>query len=168
MGYEARLTLRSTARNLRASRKCTHNCPTIEVHYDDSRERLTRCQADYITAWWPDVRVVMLSPAVESVSQTSENVPPAWPPPDDPMNRRIFEEAGRPECSAIVPKSWQGIVLETVQQLKRECPSIRFLQIKEKFGGLRIYFGADPSEVARASEIIADATRVIDERRVKR
>lgn len=89
----------------------------------------------------------------------------AWPPPTDPRDRRIWEEAGQPGCSATVPRHWQGIVLECVQQLRRGCPSIRIHQIKEKFGMLRIYFEADPREVDRASEIIADAARAIDERR---
>lgn len=61
--------------------------------------------------------------------------------------RKIFEDLGLiwPRAGAAVGQGWMKIVEPALRAMKKIDPNIRIDQIKEKFGGLRIYFAAsDP------------------------
>lgn len=57
------------------------------------------------------------------------------------------------------PDGWEEIIYNYLWEIISKCPEIKFIQIKEKFGGLRIYarnISADTSD--RVNEIITLAT----------
>ena len=51
-------------------------------------------------------------------------------------------------------KGWHHLIEETIAKIKEIDPDIQFTQIKEKFGGLRIYVGRASEETY---DVIAEA-----------
>ena len=60
-----------------------------------------------------------------------------------------------------VPSGWLPIVESAVEQL--EALGADILQVKQKFGGLRIYFVAPIQRADEASAIVANAERICDD-----
>jgi hypothetical protein len=62
-------------------------------------------------------------------------------------------------CGASIPPEWEDIVVDALEELRNYPISIA--QIKEKFGGLRIYYdcanGYDSHAAMCANDIIEDA-----------
>jgi hypothetical protein len=67
---------------------------------------------------------------------------------------------GDQKAPITIGEGWEGLVERTLEQLSPL--KVQVLQIKEKFGGLRIYVGGEDSEVAwtiiREAELEADRT----------
>jgi len=58
------------------------------------------------------------------------------------------------ECGA----GWHGICASAVREIARVCSDIKILQVKEKFGGLRIYvsqYTPEVDEIIRVAEVEA-------------
>ena len=47
------------------------------------------------------------------------------------------------ECGA----GWNKLISKTVRKLREMDPGVKFMQIKEKFGGLRMYIGSGTTEM---------------------
>ena len=57
------------------------------------------------------------------------------------LNKKRLAPGGWYGC--IAPDGWKDIVLETDRMLEYLDPNYKILQIKEKFGTLRYYFGTE-------------------------
>lgn len=80
-------------------------------------------------------------------------------------NKMLIEDAwkeiaDRTRLGAYVGDGWKPVVIEAVQQIRQLNPDVELIQIKEKFGGLRLYCSGDGNEQVR--EIIRDAERKCD------
>lgn len=75
---------------------------------------------------------------------------------DNDVNTHLYE----------VPTSWYDIVIEAGNRLKEVDPDYTIIQIKEKFGGLRYYYGTSEglSEAhrERMKEIIDEAEEAVN------
>lgn len=68
-----------------------------------------------------------------------------------------------PHGGVWVHKGWENIVIEAHGKIVEVWPDVRYIQIKEKFGGLRMYLDATPDDVrATVSGIIHDAEALAD------
>ena len=48
-----------------------------------------------------------------------------------------------PRYSNYVPVGWTGLFFETLEKIKQIDPNVKFIQIKEKFACLTVYFLSD-------------------------
>lgn len=64
-----------------------------------------------------------------------------------------------PRYSNHIPLGWTAIVFDALEQLTESCTGIKILQIKEKLGGLRIYYSVPQGYSEKANDIITKATK---------
>ena len=87
---------------------------------------------------------------------------------NDPINRLMHELADQPNCRVVqIPDRWVRLVLEAVQWLKRDCPSIRLKRIERSGPVLVIDCEVHARDGQRAGEIVLEAMRTayeLDER----
>lgn len=71
-------------------------------------------------------------------------------------NEYFEKEYGPILCGAWCPEGWVDIVKEALKNAKALDPNLKVTQIKEKFGGLRLYVDSDDPMVNR---IVADTEK---------
>ncbi len=84
---------------------------------------------------------------------------PKW----DTQERRNLRDAYDKKYGADIrylPVSWIGIVGPLLDTVAEACPGVRFLQVKEKFGTLRVYMEPHDGELEDAVETLASISLI--------
>lgn len=64
------------------------------------------------------------------------------------------------DCSIEVGDGWLPVLGGLAVAIETYAPSARAVQAKEKFGELRVYFGAYPEEIEKAEELVRNAAKI--------
>lgn len=62
-------------------------------------------------------------------------------------------------CASFCPQGWIPLLRRLCEQLEERCPETRFVQIKEKFGELRVYTEGSDDEADRLIDAAESVSR---------